>query len=93
MSVLTHRSHAQRAFLVPFLLLRDALIEQLEVGLGPAVFTRIGYDLGVLSPTIFTMMVLMALVTTFMTSPALSIIQHIQWKPGLTGAKSVPERL
>jgi hypothetical protein len=57
------------------------------------IVLNIGYDLGVLSPTIFTMMVLMAPVTTFMTSPALSIIQHIQWKQGLTGVKSVPERL
>jgi Kef-type K+ transport system membrane component KefB len=62
-------------------------------GLMELIVLNIGYDLGVLSPTIFTMMVLMALVTTFMTSPALSIIQHIQWKPGLTGVKSVPERL
>jgi Kef-type K+ transport system membrane component KefB len=62
-------------------------------GLMELIVLNIGYDLGVLSPTIFTMMVLMALVTTFMTSPALSIIQHIQWKQGLTGVKSVPERL
>ncbi len=33
-----------------------------------------GYDLGILSPEIFAMMVLMALVTTFMTGPALDFI-------------------
>ena len=37
---------------------------------------NIGYDLGILSPTVFTMMVLMALVTTFMTCPALSLIDY-----------------
>jgi nucleotide-binding universal stress UspA family protein len=35
------------------------------------VVLNIGLDLGVISPTLFTMMVLMALVTTFMTSPLL----------------------
>jgi hypothetical protein len=32
---------------------------------------NIGLDIGVISPTVFTIMVLMALVTTFMTSPLL----------------------
>ena len=31
-------------------------------------------DLGVISPTIFTMMVVMALVTTFMTTPLLDLL-------------------
>jgi hypothetical protein len=35
---------------------------------------NIGYDLGILSPQIFAMLVLMALITTFMTGPALDII-------------------
>ena len=35
---------------------------------------NIGYDLGVLSPEIFAMLVLMALITTFMTGPALDLI-------------------
>ncbi|MBX3238606.1 MAG: cation:proton antiporter [Chitinophagaceae bacterium] len=43
-------------------------------GLMELVVLNIGYDLGVLSPAVFSMMVLMALVTTFMTGPALDII-------------------
>lgn len=38
-------------------------------GLMELIVLNIGYDLGILSPEIFTMMVLMALVTTFMTGP------------------------
>jgi hypothetical protein len=38
---------------------------------------NIGLDLKVLSPEIFTMMVIMALVTTFMTGPALDLINFI----------------
>ncbi len=43
-------------------------------GLMQLVVLNIGYDLGVLSPQIFTMMIIMALVTTFMTGPALDLI-------------------
>lgn len=45
-------------------------------GLMELIVLNIGYDLGVLSPEIFAMMVLMALVTTFMTGPALDIINY-----------------
>jgi len=38
---------------------------------------NIGYELGVLTPEIFAMMVIMALLTTFMTGPALSLINKI----------------
>jgi Kef-type K+ transport system membrane component KefB len=41
-------------------------------GLVELVILNIGLDLGVLSPALFSMMVLMALVTTLMTSPLLS---------------------
>jgi Kef-type K+ transport system membrane component KefB len=41
-------------------------------GLIELVFLNIGLDIGVISPTFFTMMVLMALVTTFMTTPLLA---------------------
>jgi hypothetical protein len=34
---------------------------------------NIGYDLGILPPQIFTMMVIMALATTFMAGPLLSL--------------------
>lgn len=46
-------------------------------GLMELIVLNIGYDLGVLSPEIFAMMVLMALGTTFMTGPALDIINKV----------------
>jgi Kef-type K+ transport system membrane component KefB len=38
------------------------------------VVLNVGLDIGVISPALFSMMVLMALVTTFMTSPVLARI-------------------
>jgi Kef-type K+ transport system membrane component KefB len=46
-------------------------------GLMELVVLNIGYDLGVLTPEIFAMMVIMALVTTFMTGPALDLINWL----------------
>jgi Kef-type K+ transport system membrane component KefB len=46
-------------------------------GLMELVVLNIGYELGVLSPKIFTMMVIMALVTTVMTGPALDLINML----------------
>lgn len=46
-------------------------------GLMELVVLNIGYDLGVLTPEIFAMMVIMALVTTAMTGPALDLINFI----------------
>lgn len=62
-------------------------------GLMELIVLNIGYDLGVLSPKVFTMMVLMALVTTFMTAPALYWIERFRWKLDSMTAKSLPERL
>jgi Kef-type K+ transport system membrane component KefB len=45
-------------------------------GLMELVVLNIGYDLGVLTPEIFAMMVIMALVTTCMTGPALDMINR-----------------
>jgi Kef-type K+ transport system membrane component KefB len=45
-------------------------------GLMELVVLNIGYELGVLSPEIFAMMVIMALATTFMTGPALNLIER-----------------
>ena len=45
-------------------------------GLMELVVLNIGYDIGVLSPQIFTMMVIMALLTTCMTGPALDLIDR-----------------
>ncbi|UOE42226.1 cation:proton antiporter [Chryseobacterium suipulveris] len=46
-------------------------------GLMELIVLNIGYELGVLSPQIFTMMVIMALFTTFMTGPALDLINFL----------------
>ncbi len=46
-------------------------------GLVELVALNIGFELGVLTPEIFTMLVLMALVTTFMTAPSLDIIDRV----------------
>ena len=42
-------------------------------GLVELIVLNIGFDLGILSPKIFAMMVLMALITTFMTGPLLAL--------------------
>lgn len=44
-------------------------------GLMELVVLNIGLEIGVISPTVFTMMVLMALVTTFMTAPLLTLFR------------------
>ncbi|CAA7193782.1 Na(+)/H(+)-K(+) antiporter GerN [Chryseobacterium potabilaquae] len=46
-------------------------------GLMELIVLNIGYDLGVLSPEIFAMLVIMALFTTFMTGPTLDFINYI----------------
>ncbi len=46
-------------------------------GLMELIVLNIGLELNVLTPEVFTMMVIMALVTTFMTGPALDIINLI----------------
>jgi Kef-type K+ transport system membrane component KefB len=45
------------------------------------VILNIGYDLGLISKEMFTLMVIMALLTTFMTTPLLSWVYP---KPKLT---------
>lgn len=45
-------------------------------GLMELVVLNIGYDLGILSPEVFSMMVIMALVTTLMTGPVLDLIER-----------------
>jgi len=44
-------------------------------GLMELIVLTIGYEMGILSPTIFVMLVLMTLVTTFMTAPLISFIK------------------
>jgi Kef-type K+ transport system membrane component KefB len=45
-------------------------------GLVGLVVLNVGLDLGILTPTLFSMMVLMTLVTTLMTAPALNRLQR-----------------
>lgn len=47
-------------------------------GLMELVVLNIGYDLGILSPEVFAMLVLMALATTFMTGPLLDLVKKIK---------------
>jgi len=47
-------------------------------GLVELIALNIGYDLGILSPRIFAMMVLMALITTFMTGPLLGLVELVR---------------
>jgi len=47
-------------------------------GLMELIALNIGYDLGILSQSIFTMLVIMALVTTAMTGPLLSLLNRRQ---------------
>jgi len=46
-------------------------------GLMELIVLNIGYEMGILPPPIFVMLVIMALVTTFMTTPFLSLINKI----------------
>ncbi len=57
-------------------------------GLVELIVLNIGYDLGVLSPEIFAMLVIMALLTTMMTGPGLNLINRFMPEP-LT-EKAVP---
>ena len=43
-------------------------------GLVELIVLNIGLDLKIISPTLFTMLVIMALVTTFLTTPVLTLI-------------------
>lgn len=53
-------------------------------GLMELVVLNIGLDLGVISPAVFTMMVLMALVTTVMSSPIVAWLQRRHGVPLVT---------
>jgi Kef-type K+ transport system membrane component KefB len=46
-------------------------------GLMELIVLNIGYEMGILPPTIFVMLVIMALVTTFMTTPLLAIVEKL----------------
>ena len=47
-------------------------------GLMELIALNLGYDLGILTPRIFTMLVIMALVTTMLTGPLLTLFGRKQ---------------
>jgi Kef-type K+ transport system membrane component KefB len=47
-------------------------------GLVELIALNVGYELGILSPRIFAMLVLMALVTTFSTAPLLALADRLR---------------
>ncbi len=51
-------------------------------GLVELIVLNIGLDIGVLSPRLFTMLVIMALVTTFMTGPLIQMVLNYQKRSG-----------
>jgi Kef-type K+ transport system membrane component KefB len=57
-------------------------------GLVQLIVLNVGLDLGVLSPRLFTMLVIMALVTTFMTTPLLQGLGIRDW--GFAGSRTAP---
>ncbi len=60
-------------------------------GLMELVVLNVGLDLRVVSPTLFTMLVLMALVTTFMTTPLLHVLRGRE-SFALSGSRAQPQR-
>ncbi len=59
-------------------------------GMVELVLLNIGLEIGVISPALFTMLVIMALVTTFMTSP---ILEWVYFSRMLPDEYPVPDRL
>ena len=57
-------------------------------GLMELIVLNIGYDLGILSPRIFTMLVIMALATTMLTGPLLTLFGERHPKPLSVGRGS-----
>ena len=60
-------------------------------GLIQLIVLNIGYELGILSPEIFAIMVLMALITTFMTTPSLQFIDYIFQKKARAVADKIQQ--
>lgn len=61
-------------------------------GLVELIVLNVGLDLGVISPTLFAMLVIMALVTTFATSPILDAILSPEYRSREPHAFPVPRR-
>ena len=58
-------------------------------GLMELIALNVGYELGILSPRIFAIMVLMAILTTFATGPLLSLADRWRGQPQRTATASV----
>lgn len=58
-------------------------------GLMELIALNIGYDLGILPPRIFTMLVIMALATTMLTGPLLTIFGGVSGRPS---ERTVPDQ-
>jgi len=56
-------------------------------GLVELIVLNIGLDLGVLTPRLFTMLVIMAVVTTMMTAPVLAALQKVEGRPTRDSSK------
>lgn len=61
-------------------------------GLMELIVLNIGYDLGVMTKEVFAMMVIMALVTTFMTGPALDLINRFSRSKSADDSAVPPEK-
>ena len=59
-------------------------------GLMELIALNLGLDLGIITPTVFTMFVLMALVTTFMAVPALDWIMGKGKSKGTAPPSTLP---
>jgi Kef-type K+ transport system membrane component KefB len=59
-------------------------------GLVELIALNIGYDLGILSPRIFTMMVLMALITTLMAGPLLAFLEWFRRRTAAPAPSPLP---
>jgi Kef-type K+ transport system membrane component KefB len=57
-------------------------------GLVELIVLNLGLDLGILSPRIFAMLVIMALFTTFMTGPLLSLARVFHRAPAPLGTRT-----
>jgi Kef-type K+ transport system membrane component KefB len=60
-------------------------------GLMELIALNVGYDLGILSPSMFTMLVIMALLTTVMTSPLIDLASMV-WRRSEAPATSAVRR-
>jgi hypothetical protein len=54
------------------------------------IVLNVGYDLGVISPTLFAMLVIMALVTTAATTPILHLLTRDEKAPGSSADLAAP---